>query len=101
KMVKLEEERFGSTLTVGLAKLDELFAKAPTDGMIPAVETARIYDTFGVPRDLIRISLAERGEVWAQDEETFDELFNGAIQQLQQTGATERVEGKAKTKPVY
>ena len=26
KMVRLEEERFGSTLTVGLNKLDELFA---------------------------------------------------------------------------
>src|SRR2546430_6384600 len=26
KMVKLEEERFGATLTVGLQKLDELFA---------------------------------------------------------------------------
>src|SRR5205814_8115173 len=44
KMVRLEEERFGSTLTVGLQKLDELFAKAPSDGMIPALETARIYD---------------------------------------------------------
>src|SRR5438094_302806 len=101
KMVRLEEERFGSTLTVGLQKLDELFAKAPSDGMIPALETARIYDTFGVPRDLIRISLAERGEVWAQDEETFEELFDDAIRQLQQTGTTEKVEGKAKSKPVY
>ena len=26
KMVSLEEERFGSTLTVGLNKLDELFS---------------------------------------------------------------------------
>ena len=101
KMVKLEEERFGSTLTVGLQKLDELFAKAPSDGMIPALETAFIYDTFGVPRDLIRISLAERGEVWAQDEETFDELFGDAIRQLQQTGTSVRGEAKANTKPVY
>jgi len=101
KMVQLEEERFGSTLTVGLQKLDELFAMSPGDGMISAVETARIYDTFGVPRDLIRISLAERGEVWAQDEETFDELFDDAIRQLQQIGVAEKVEGKAKAKPVY
>src|SRR5712691_11404170 len=67
KMVRLEEERFGATMTVGLTKLDELFGKVPTDGVIPALDVARIYDTFGVPRDLIRISLAERGEVWAQD----------------------------------
>src|SRR2546423_12641600 len=97
KMVRLEEERFGSTLTVGLQKLDELFSKSRKDGVIPAVEVARIYDTFGVPRDLIRISLAERGEVWAQDEETFDELFDDAIRQLQQTGTAERGEARAKS----
>jgi alanyl-tRNA synthetase len=101
KMVRLEEERFGSTLTVGLQKLNELAAKLPKDGMIPAVEYARIYDTFGVPRDLIRIDLAGRGEVWAQDEVTFNELFDDAIRQLQQTGAGERGEARAKTNPVF
>src|SRR5207253_5007560 len=30
KMVKLEEERFGATLTVGLQKLDELIEKSRT-----------------------------------------------------------------------
>jgi alanyl-tRNA synthetase len=83
KMVKLEEERFGSTLTVGLNKLDELFGKSPADGMIPMVELARIYDTFGVPRDLIRISLIERGQVFAEDEETFNEAFDDALGQIQ------------------
>src|SRR5437764_12953358 len=29
KMVRLEEERFGSTLTIGLQKLDELFDSLP------------------------------------------------------------------------
>src|SRR5437660_11312719 len=29
KMVRLEEERFGSTLTVGLSRLDELLSKFP------------------------------------------------------------------------
>jgi alanyl-tRNA synthetase len=101
RMVKLEEERFGSTLTVGLNKLDELFGKSPADGMISAVETARIYDTFGVPRDLIRISLAERGEIWAQDEETFNELFDDALRQLQQVGAGMRKAESAKLNPIY
>jgi alanyl-tRNA synthetase len=101
KMVRLEEERFGSTLTVGLQKLEELFGERPSDGMIPAVEVARIYDTFGVPRDLIRISLAERGEVWAQDEATFNELFDDALRQLQQTSSVGKTEQKTKTKPLY
>jgi alanyl-tRNA synthetase len=101
KMVRLEEERFGSTLTVGLQKLEELFGERPPAGMIPAVEVARIYDTFGVPRDLIRISLEERGEVWAQDEATFNELFDDALRQLQQTSSVGKTEQKTKTKPLY
>ena len=83
KMVKLEEERFGSTLTVGLNKLDELFGKSPVDGPIPMVELARIYDTFGVPRDLIRISLIERGQAFAEDEQSFNEAFDDALSQIQ------------------
>src|SRR2546428_4451252 len=72
KMVKLEEERFGSTLTVGLGKLDELLGKMhPEGGMIPAVKLAQLtvpmYDTYGLPRDLIRVALIDRGHVFAQD----------------------------------
>ncbi|MEK6334268.1 MAG: alanine--tRNA ligase [Acidobacteriota bacterium] len=101
KMVKLEEERFGSTLTVGLARLDELFGKAPKDGMIPMVELARAYDTFGVPRDLIRISLIERGQVFAQDEVTFNEAFDDALRQLQGGESSDaRSPTKAKTRHV-
>src|ERR1043166_4294615 len=60
RMVKLEEERFAATLTVGLQKLDELFAKS--DRTVPSYsDLARLYDTFGTPRDLIRVSLEERG----------------------------------------
>src|SRR6185369_3113523 len=59
KMVKLEEERFGSTLTGGLQKLDEIFTRTGA-GKIPSyVDLARLYDTFGTPRDLIRVSLEE------------------------------------------
>jgi alanyl-tRNA synthetase len=98
KMVRLEEERFGSTLTVGLQKLDELFAK--TKGGQPSYrDLAKLYDTFGTPRDLIRVSLEERG-VQINEEEFFD-AFDAALQGLQQSGSGERVEGKAKTKPVY
>src|SRR2546427_8384486 len=61
KMVKLEEERFGSTLTVGLQKLDELFMRT-VGGQVPAyTDLARLYDTFGTPRDLVRVGLEDRG----------------------------------------
>jgi alanyl-tRNA synthetase len=101
KMVKLEEERFGSTMTVGLQKLDELFGKTPRDGMIPATELARIYDTFGVPRDLIRISLIERGQVFAQDEVAFNELFDAALREIQHSSARDQAVARIKVKPVY
>jgi alanyl-tRNA synthetase len=98
KMVRLEEERFGSTLTVGLQKLDEVFGK--TKGVQPSYrDLAKLYDTFGTPRDLIRVSLEERGV--QIDEEEFFNAFDAALQELQQSGSAEKIEGKAKTKPVY
>src|SRR5678815_2074515 len=98
KMVSLEEERFGSTLTVGLNKLDEVFAA--TKGAMPEYKTlARLYDTFGTPRDLIRVGLEERGFVIDEDE--FNRSFDASLQELQQTVAAEKGEAKAKTNPVY
>jgi alanyl-tRNA synthetase len=98
KMVRLEEERFRSTLTVGLNKLDEVFAVSK--GAMPEYKTlARLYDTFGTPRDLIRVGLEERGFVIEEDE--FNRSFDAALQELQHTVATEKGEAKAKTNPVY
>src|SRR5215510_8844552 len=98
KMVRLEEERFRSTLTVGLNKLDEVFAA--TKGAMPEYKTlARLYDTFGTPRDLIRVGLEERG--FAIDEDEFNSAFDAALQELQQTVAADKGEGKARTNPVY
>src|SRR4029450_9739743 len=98
KMVRLEEERFGSTLTVGLNKLDEVFAS--TKGQMPEYKAlARLYDTFGTPRDLIRVGLEGRG--FMVNEQEFSEAFDRALQELQQTGATDKGEVRAKTNPVY
>src|SRR5919205_3435266 len=57
RMVRLEEERFGSTLTVGLQKLESLFASTPEGTMPVYKDLARLYDTYGTPRDLIRVGL--------------------------------------------
>ena len=70
KMVRLEEERFGATMTVGLNKLEEVmkqremrvFMGEPPDvqaGRMPAFELARLYDTFGTPIDLMYVVLCE------------------------------------------
>ncbi len=63
KMVRLEEERFGTTLTVGLMKLDELINKSQSEtfgvAVIDAMELARLYDTFGTPIDLMYVILSQ------------------------------------------
>jgi alanyl-tRNA synthetase len=98
KMVKLEEERFGATMTVGLEKLDELFAS--TQGAMPEYKTlARLYDTFGTPRDLIRVGLEERG--FGIDEDQFNESFDNALQELQQTGNAGKAEAKTQANTVH
>ena len=99
RMVRLEEERFGSTLTIGLQKLDALFSVTPAGQMPDYKELARLYDTFGTPRDLIRVGLEERG--FAVDEETFNEQFDAALRELQQTGARAQEAERTKARPVY
>jgi alanyl-tRNA synthetase len=98
KMVRLEEERFRATLTVGLGKLDEVFTASK--GAMPDYKTlARLYDTFGTPRDLIRVVLEERGFAIAENE--FNQSFDVALQELQQTGTTDKGATEVKTNPVY
>ena len=81
KMVKLEEERFGNTLTAGLNKLETLIqryksqradlsqlgAERPTTNQraVPsAKEIARLNDTYGLPIDLAyAVLVTEKGEI--------------------------------------
>src|SRR5438132_39048 len=106
KMVRLEEERFGSTLTVGLQDLHQILDKIdPQAGMIPAEKLVQLtvptYDTKGLPRDLIRIAVIERGYGFAQDEDAFNEMFDSELRRLQQSGSSEKADEKVKSKPVY
>ncbi len=96
KMVRIEEERFGNTLTTGLKKLDELIAAKRSDmkaGFIDFVELARIYDTFGVPSDLIRVVLEQKGFGFWESEEEFDMPFSDQHYMLQ----TDLGQGKEKS----
>jgi alanyl-tRNA synthetase len=83
KMVRLEEERFGSTLTVGLKKLEELFAKSTPATVPDYKDLARLYDTFGTPRDLMRVVLEERG--YQISEEEFNRKLDNWIKELHET----------------
>ena len=99
RMVKLEEERFSSTLTVGLQKLDALFSVTAEGAMPDFKEIARLYDTFGTPRDLIRVSLEERG--FQIEEAAFNASFEEALREIQRASVREQGPARAKTKAVY
>jgi alanyl-tRNA synthetase len=96
KMVRLEEERFGNTLTVGLAKLDELNT-SDRNGLF--INIARLYDTYGTPRDLIRIFLEDKGVEFGEDE--FNAQFETAMQELQKRSGIGHTERKAQVSPIY
>ena len=95
KMVRLEEERFSSTLTTGLQKLEELFSQTAEPSFS---DLAKLYDTFGTPRDLIRVGIEERGLEISEDQ--FNAEFDAALKLLQ-SGGREQAGSHAGANPVY
>ncbi len=95
KMVRLEEERFGNTLTVGLKKLDELDLRSAT----LFTDIAKLYDTYGTPRDLIRVYLEEKRTSFEEDD--FNSRFDEALQAAQKQSGVGQTERKSQISPVY
>src|SRR5438270_10761545 len=109
RIVKLEENRFTSTLSIGLQNLDALLASHRIDTALFEEGTvfplpdfkdlARLYDTYGTPRDLIRVGLEERG--FKLEEATFNEQFDRALRAIQSVGAKAQAAAGSKANPVY
>ncbi len=100
KMVRLEEERFGATLSVGLGRLNELnIAPDAAKTKELFLSLGKLYDTFGTPRDLIRVFLEEKGVQF--DEEDFNTRFDTALSELQKQSAVGKTERKGEPSPVY
>ncbi len=99
KMVRLEEERFGNTVTVGLGKLSELeiSKETPVDDLF--VPVAKLYDTFGTPRDLIRVYLEEKGIELEEDD--YNAKFDNALQELQKQSGIGQTQRKSEISPLY
>ncbi|MBF9060153.1 alanine--tRNA ligase [Rhodobacterales bacterium HKCCSP123] len=68
--LKLEEERFRTTLDRGLKLLDEELATLPEGAALPGEAAFKLYDTYGFPLDLTQDALREKGR--AVDTEGFD-----------------------------
>jgi alanyl-tRNA synthetase len=82
--VRGEEQRFARILNVGEPRLGEIFARYEP-AVPPMIELARTYDTYGVPRDLIRVVLGQHGTEISEEE--FNEQFDDALRELQQQTA--------------
>lgn len=100
KMVRLEEERFASTVTTGLDRLNQLGISSETaqdDELFLAI--GKLYDTFGTPRDLIRVYLEEKGIEF--EEEDYNSRFDSALETLQKQSGIGKTERKSEISPVY
>ncbi|MFY9610120.1 MAG: alanine--tRNA ligase [Blastocatellia bacterium] len=82
--VRGEEQRFARILNVGEPRLAEVFTRHAPETP-PVLELARTYDTYGVPRDLIRVVLAQHGTEISEEE--FNDMFDAALHELQQQTA--------------
>ena len=72
KILKMEEERFGKTLTTGVSLLRDIM-KRSKDKRIAGEDAFKLYDTYGFPLDLIREISSEEG--FEIDEEGFKRLM--------------------------
>ncbi len=69
--IRQEERRFLKTLDAGLARLDEVIAEVKKWGetVIPGRDAFRLYDTFGLPLEIVKDVAEEHG--LTVDEEGF------------------------------
>jgi alanyl-tRNA synthetase len=98
KVVLLEEERFATTLTSGLALLNETVAgiKTKKKNIIPGEVLFKLYDTFGFPLDLVADMARD------MDLQLDEEGYRKAMQeQRDKARAAWAGSGETKVKPVY
>ncbi len=120
KMVRLEEERFGNTLTVGLKRLNEVLSRMRATGDVtgsisdfPSTDFAELYDTYGVPIDLIYIAYTQflktnipgysivDSEAPFMDADTFNDQVKNQIKNLQARSSIGQTHRKSEISPIY
>jgi alanyl-tRNA synthetase len=100
EIVLREEKGYSRILNIAEPRSAEVFKKYAPD-MPPMSELAKLYDTYGVPTDLIRVKLSQQG--WEIEEDEFNTQFNAAIAELQQQSGESMASSTAsrKAKEVY
>ncbi len=121
KIVRIEEERFGTTITVGLQKLDEVINEKISSNFAPyfsphfsPYDFAYLFDTYGTPVDLMYVVAGEKGVLlnrtgnpdhlkFVKDltEQEFRTAIDQAIKDIQAKSSIGKTERKSEISPVY
>ncbi|HEY2946353.1 MAG TPA: alanine--tRNA ligase [Vicinamibacteria bacterium] len=95
RVVRAEEERFGTTLKQAFAVFEQVAARHAASGRIPGAEVFRLYDTYGLPLDFTEELAREKGlEV---DREGFERELQAQQERARQSSKMGAVTGD----PVY
>jgi len=82
----------------------ELVTKALRDAQVDRLSErlepfARLYDTYGIPRDLIRLKLEEQELTFSED--FFADAFDKAVELIQKQSGIGHTERKSQASPIY
>ncbi|HEA84118.1 MAG TPA: alanine--tRNA ligase, partial [Thermodesulfobacterium geofontis] len=93
KVLKIEEDKFLETLSLGLEILEKEIKKLQKEqkNLIPGEVLFKLYDTYGFPYDLVRDQVLPLG--FSLDLESFEKLRNKAREKSRKSwkGALEKV----------
>jgi alanyl-tRNA synthetase len=95
RVVRVEEERFGSTLKQAFAMFEQIAAGIPAGGSIPGAEAFRLYDTYGLALDFTEELGRDRG--LGVDREGFERELAAQQERARQSSKLGAVTGD----PVY
>nr|WP_314079150.1 alanine--tRNA ligase [uncultured Leptotrichia sp.] len=88
KVIRLEEERFATTLKNGTEMLEEEIQKLKAENQkeLPAELTFKLYDTFGFPFELTKLILENQG--FEASEEEFEKRLEKQVQRSKSSRTT-------------
>jgi alanyl-tRNA synthetase len=95
RVVRVEEERFGSTLKQAIAVFDQMASKLPAGGTIPGADAFKLYDTYGLALDFTEELARDRG--LGVDKAGFE----GELQAQQERARSASKMGAVTGDPVY
>jgi len=95
RVVRVEEERFGSTLKIALQIFDQIASRLAAGGTIPGADAFKLYDTYGLSLDFTEELARDRG--LAVDKAGFDR----ELQAQQERARSASKMGAVTGDPVY